>query len=682
VNRLARALSPYLRQHAENPVEWFEWSDEALDLAKRDDKPILLSIGYSACHWCHVMEKESFSDDETASLMNELFVSIKVDREERPDLDQIYQAVVQLTGRSGGWPLTVFLTPDKKPFFAGTYFPPVERYGMPAFRTVLRAVHQAWADRRSEVLASAVELANGVAEALAGEAERAPIAPDFLETATRQLARRFDDEHGGFGTRPKFPNTMSLELFLRLHAHSGDAASLERVRRALDGMREGGIYDQIGGGFHRYSTDERWLVPHFEKMLYDNALLVRLYADGYRVTGEARYRDTARATLAYMERELLDSRGGFYSSQDADSEGEEGRFFVWTPEQIDTVLPGELGAIAKTYYGVAPGGNFEDTGASVLHVSRSIRAVAEQYGKSEDEIVAMLPRIEAALFAARDQREKPFRDEKIIAAWNGLAIGAFAESALALGEECWLAIAIRGLAFVRSALFQSGDLRRIALGDEVTGDGYLEDYANVACAALDVFEASRDGTHLGFARELVDRAIVRFADEQAGGFYFAPARDDLIVRVKDAYDNAVPSGTSAMCHALLRLAAATGESSYELRAQAAMESLAKNATAQPFGFGHLLGAMDRWVRGSTEIAIVAARADTAGLALFRAASSRYVPNRSLVSVDPAAGEPLPAFLGERSQVGGAATAYVCTNRVCSAPVTTPEALTALLAERM
>jgi uncharacterized protein len=680
VNRLATSLSPYLRQHAENPVDWYPWGDEALARAKGEVKPILLSIGYSACHWCHVMEHESFSDPGTAAVMNELYVSIKVDREERPDLDQIYQAVVQLTGRSGGWPLTVFLTPDKAPFYAGTYFPPVERYGMPSFQTVLRAVHDAWVNRRGEVLASASEISKSVAEVLDGGTEPSPIAPDFLETATRQLARRFDDEHGGFGTRPKFPNTMALELFLRMHAHSGDAKSLERVETALDEMRAGGIYDQIGGGFHRYSTDERWLVPHFEKMLYDNALLVRLYADGYRVTRDERYRDTVRETVEYMERELVDPRGGFYSSQDADSEGEEGKFFVWTPEEIDAVLGSELGAIARAYFGVVPGGNFEETGASVLHLNRSPRAVAEQVGKTQEEIVARLPEIRRALFDARERRVKPFRDEKIIAAWNGLAIGALAEAALAFDERRWLEIAVRALGFVREKLWTGGTLRRIALGDEVTGDGYLEDYANVACAALDVYEATQDTAHIAFARALVDRAIELFADDDKGGFYFAPVRDDLIVRVKDAYDNAVPSGTSAMAHALLRLFAATGESAYEARAAKALEGLAKSATAQPFGFGHLLGAMDRLLAGSTEIAIVAAPDDAPARELLRSVASRYVPNRWLAVVDPSATEK-PAFLADRTQVGGAATAYVCTGRVCSAPVTTTTDLEALLAER-
>jgi hypothetical protein len=684
VNRLATSLSPYLRQHAANPVDWYPWGDEALALAKREDKPILLSIGYSACHWCHVMEHESFSDPDTAAVMNELYVSIKVDREERPDLDQIYQAVVQLTGRSGGWPLTVFLTPDKHPFFAGTYFPPVDRYGMPSFKTVLRAVHDAWANRRGEVLASASEISKSVGEVLDGGAregaEPSPIPPDFLETATRQLARRFDDEHGGFGTRPKFPNTMALELFLRLHAHSGDAQSLARVKTALDGMRAGGIYDQIGGGFHRYSTDERWLVPHFEKMLYDNALLVRLYSDAYRVTRDERYRDTVRETVAYMERELVDPRGGFYSSQDADSEGEEGKFFVWTPEEIDAVLGAELGPIARAYFGVVPGGNFEETGASVLHLNRSIRAVAAQVGKTEDEVAALLPEIKRALFDAREKRVKPFRDEKIIAAWNGLAIGALAEASLAFDERGWLEIAVRALDFVRGSLWAGGNLRRIALGDEVTGDGYLEDYANVASAALDVYEATQEAAHVAFARALVDRAIERFSDDENGGFYFAPVRDDLFVRVKDAYDNAVPSGTSAMCHALLRLFAATGESAYEQRAARALEGLAKSATAQPFGFGHLLGAMDRLIAGSTEIAIVAPRDDRPARELFRAVASRYVPNRWLALVDPSAAE-RPVFLADRAQVGGAATAYVCTGRVCSAPVTTTTDLVALLSER-
>ena len=676
-NRLENEVSPYLRQHAHNPVDWYPWGEEAIERARREDKPILLSIGYSACHWCHVMERESFDDEATAALMNERFVSVKVDREERPDLDQIYQLTVQLMGRSGGWPLTVFLTPELKPYFAGTYFPPVERYGMPSFQTVLRAVHQAYDERREEVEQSAEQITGAIAQVTSPRGEKGDPPRDFLEQAAQKLARRFDEVHGGFGDRPKFPNTMALEVLLRAHHRHGDEAALAQVIRALEGMRDGGIWDQLGGGFHRYSTDERWLVPHFEKMLYDNALLARLYADAFRATGDARWADVARDTMKYVVREMRSKEGGFYSSQDADSEGEEGKFFVWTPEELAKLLTENEARAASLHFGVAPGGNFEHTGASVLHVSRPLATVGKQMELGEDEVRALVEAARTKLFAARESRPKPFRDEKIIASWNGLMIGAMADVGAALGDGELVALAADSLRFVREKLFASGSLLRIYKDGEARIDAFLEDHGDVASAALDVYEATMDGAALDFARALVDRAIERFWDAEDGGFFFAPAdAKDLIVRAKDAYDNAVPSGTSSICHALLRLHALTGEERYLTHAEEQIRLLAEHAMEQPMGFGHLLGAIDRYVHGATQVLVVARAGDPEGEALLDAARRAYTPNRVLARVDPDAEDPGPAaaLLEGQRMKDGRATAYVCRDRTCSAPITDPAAL--------
>jgi uncharacterized protein YyaL (SSP411 family) len=670
-NRLIDEVSPYLLQHAHNPVEWYPWGDEALARAKAEDKPILLSIGYSACHWCHVMERESFEDEATAALMNRLFVNIKVDREERPDLDQIYQLVVQLMRKSGGWPLTVFLTPELKPFFGGTYFPPAERYGMPSFRTVLDAVHEAYTQRRDQVEATSRELTEAIATVTSARGNPEDPPRDALHVAARGLMRRADPTHGGFGDRPKFPNTMALEVLLRAHA---EPHAQETALKALDGMKNGGVYDQLGGGFHRYSTDARWLVPHFEKMLYDNALLARVYTDAYRATG--RYEQIVRETLDYVEREMRSPDGLFYSTQDADSEGEEGKFFVWTPAQIEEALGkgGDGGKddarVVEIALGVSEEGNFEETGASVLHVNRPASAVAAQLGISEDDVHAALARAKPKLLAAREQRPKPFRDEKIIATWNGLMIGAFARAGAALAEPRYVAIARDALAALDRTLMRDGALLRIAKDGRARIDGFLEDYADVASAAIDVYEASLDRAPLELAEKLVRAALDRFWDEDDGGFYFTrEGEPNLIVRAKDSYDNAVPSGTSSMAHALLRLHAYTGDADLLARAETTLRSVARQAIDSPLGFGHLICAIDRYLEGPTEVVIVADPKDDPA-PLVRAAHRAFAPNLTIViaKADPRVGP----------RKDDRATAYVCRQRACSAPVTSAAELAALL----
>jgi uncharacterized protein len=696
-NRLVREASPYLLQHAHNPVDWWPWSEGALAEAKRRDCPILLSIGYSACHWCHVMERESFEDADIAKLMNELFVCIKVDREERPDLDQIYQLVVQLMGKNGGWPLTVFLTPSQKPFFGGTYFPPSDRYGMPGFGKILRAVAGAYKERREEVDGQASELTQAIAEIGKGKAERtAPYEPgsDLLDRVRAPLLRRFDERHGGFGEQPKFPNTMPLEVLLRRGVLEGDGPAKDAARLALESMRKGGIWDQLGGGFHRYSTDDRWLVPHFEKMLYDNALLLRSYVDGHRVFGAPLFAETAHAIATYVAREMTDEEGGFYASQDADSEGEEGKFFIWSPDDVKAVLGSDAKAeaVVLTYFGISLAGNFEDHGRptfkTVLHESRPISAVAAKHGLDVEAARDILDRATRMLFEAREKRAKPFRDEKVLVSWSALMIGALADAGGALGDASMIAAAERALAFIEQKLVRDGRAERLAKkvtrgdGSEwiVKGPGFLDDHAFLANAALDLYEATGDPARVTLARALVDIAIERFYDEGEGFFFTPNDAETLITRSKDPYDNAIPSGTSMICRALLRLGALV-DPKYTAIGETELRRLAPAAVANPFGYGQSLCELDRLVRGSVDVVLVGPRTDPRTKALARATFERFLPNRTIAWLDPAdeASRAACAALAEGKQAkGDEPVAYVCRNRTCSLPLASPEELSALL----
>jgi uncharacterized protein YyaL (SSP411 family) len=686
-NRLAREASPYLLQHARNPVDWYPWGEEALASARTHDKPILLSIGYSACHWCHVMERESFENEAIARQMNESFVCIKVDREERPDLDQIYQLVVQLMGRSGGWPLTVFLTPDQKPFFGGTYFPPVDKYGVPGFPKILAAIGEAFRTRRGEVGAQADEIASAIAGVTDLEARGAPayaLGPDLLARTAPKLAARFDDMNGGFGSRPKFPSTMSLEVMLRHGVLAKDERTIARVVFALDRMRAGGIYDQIGGGFHRYSTDEAWLVPHFEKMLYDNALLLRLYVDAWRVTREERFAATARAIAAYVAREMTAREGGFYSTQDADSEGEEGKFFVWDPAEVRAclALDEEAARVAVLRWGITPAGNFEASGKTVLHEARSIAEVAVKVGLAPSQVDDALARARAKMFAKREERVKPFRDEKVLAGWNGLMIGALADAGGALGDAAMVANAERAFRFVEATLFEErgGELRlrRHAKDGVAKGDGFLDDYAFVADAALDLFEATGDARYVTRARALGDTIRTQFWDAAQKGFFFTPNDGEaLIHRAKDPFDHAVPSGTSIACKVLLRLGA-VADASYAELATAQLEGLAAPAVENPFGFGQGICVLDRLARGSVDVVIAGAEGNAAAM---RAMAARtYLPNRNLVWLgnDEARAACAEIATGKNAGEGGEARAYVCRGRTCSLPVRSGDELGRLL----
>ena len=687
-NRLASSSSPYLLQHAGNPVDWYPWGPEALEKAKREDKPILLSIGYAACHWCHVMEHESFEDEGTAALMNELFVSIKVDREERPDLDQIYQLVVQLMGRSGGWPLTVFLTPDQRPYFAGTYFPPVDRHGMPGFPRVLRAFADAYRDQRGDVFEQAQELTEAIARAGRARIERdgggAGIGPDALRRASRQLIARFDDRNGGFGTRPKFPNTMGLDVLLRRGAIEGDRVALESVELALDRMRAGGIWDHLRGGFHRYSTDERWLVPHFEKMLYDNALLLRLYADGYRVFGAEAHAETARAIVGYLFAEMRDDAhgGALFASQDADSEGHEGKFFVWTPADLHEALGDQqLEDVASQYFGITEGGNFEDSGATVLSEVRPLDRVAAALDRPLDEVRAALAAAMEKMLAFREKRPRPLRDDKVLASWNGLAIGALAEAGRALGERGWVEAAVRAFDAIEAGLVRDGRVGRYLKEGRPASDrpGFLDDQAYLGNAALDLYEATGEPRFVASARAVARAMVEHHWDRAQGGFYFAPDDGDaLIARTKDVFDQAIPSAASMAALLCLRLGALV-EPALTEPGERQLQAVAAAALENPFGMGQAVLGIDLIARGSVDVVVVGARADAE--ALVEAAYAVYLPNRTIALVDP--GDPrsveAAAVLAEgKPGQAGAAVAYVCRGRACSAPVRDAGELTRLL----
>ncbi|WP_437717494.1 thioredoxin domain-containing protein [Sorangium sp. So ce448] len=711
-NRLASESSPYLLQHAHNPVAWYPWGAEALDLARREDKPILLSIGYAACHWCHVMERESFEDEAIARHMNDLFVNIKVDREERPDLDHIYQLVVQLMGRSGGWPLTVFLTPDQRPFFAGTYFPPKDALGMPGFPKVLDKIADAFRNRRDDVEQQAQEITEAIERAQRAPARAAgvvaPASSDLLRRASRQLLARLDPRHGGVGSRPKFPNTMALDVLLRRGVLEGDRVAAEGVELTLDRMRDGGIWDHLRGGFHRYSTDERWLVPHFEKMLYDNALLLRLYADGFRAFKKPIYAETAREIVGYLFAEMRDPEGGFYASQDADSEGREGKFFVWTLDQLrDAVGEDQLAYdVARLVFGISEEGNFEDSGATVLSQHRTLEQAAAVIddgaggGSSThlDRCRDALARARVAMLAARDARPRPARDDKVLASWNGLLIGALADAGRALDEPAWVDAAARAFALLERKLIRGGRVGRYlkdgapagAKGEHggsgaAVGDvrpGFLDDQAYLGNAALDLYEATSDPRYVDVARAIADAMIAHHWDEAAPGFFFTPDDGDaLIARTQDIYDQAAPSAASMAALLCLRLSEIADER-YLSPAERQLGVLAPTALENAFGLGQTVCVLDRLTRGAVTVMVVGEAGSASAAELAREAFKAYLPNRAIVLVDPARPESAAAVKvvaeGKPARPDGA-VAYACRGRTCSAPVTTAADLKALLA---
>jgi hypothetical protein len=675
-NRLAHETSPYLLQHAHNPVDWFPWGEEALDAARERDVPIFLSIGYAACHWCHVMERESFEDDETAGLMNDRFVSIKVDREERPDLDGIYMDAVQAMNGHGGWPLSAFLTPDGRPFFAGTYFPKEPAHGMPSFRQVLTGVSKAWAERRDELVVQASRVTEAIGRTGQLTESREPLSTEVPTRAMASLRQAFDPRWGGFGGAPKFPQPMTLEFLLR-QALRGEPDALEMVVVTLDRMREGGMYDHLGGGFARYATDAAWHVPHFEKMLYDNAQLLQLYSRAWQVTRNDDFRRVAIETAEYLLRELQHPEGGFWSSQDADSEGVEGRFFVWPWDEL-VALVGEPVAAC---FGATPEGNWE--GTNVLWRPMSAAAVAPGFGLDPGELAAEVEDARRLLFEVREGRVKPGTDDKVLAAWNGMAIRALAEAGRALGEPAYGDAAVRCATFVLAHLRdERGRLLRSWRNGVAGAPGFADDYALMAAACLTLHETTWDARWFVEARRLADELIRLFFDAERGGFFQTGTdAEGLVVRPKELYDNAVPSGNSVAAEILLRLAMLTGEAEYERVASSALRLVRDAMGEAPTGFGHALSALDLYLGPGHEIAIAGDPDDEGTRVLADEVASAYRPN-TVLAVGAPDGEAAAAvpLLVDRELRDGLPTAYVCRRFVCKLPVTDVASLRELLAE--
>ena len=678
-NRLAAESSPYLRQHATNPVDWYPWGDEALRRARDEQRPILLSIGYSACHWCHVMAHESFEDPGTAELMNAHFVNVKVDREERPDLDQVYQGVVQLMGAQGGWPLTVFLTPDLVPFFGGTYFPPEPRHGLPSFRMLLDALARAWMEDRTKVLAQAGEFKAGLRQlATYGLGTlTTPVSGDDVAASGKSLARALDPIEGGLGGAPKFPNTMGLALLLRAWRRSGNAALREGALHSLDRMVTGGIHDQLGGGFHRYSVDRFWRVPHFEKMLYDNALLLHLLAEAQQISPRVEWAESAERLVEWLGREMTDAAGAFHATQDADSEGEEGKTFVWSPAELEAVLGAEDGRRAATAFGVTAQGTFEH-GRSVLERRVPLAELARAWGTSEDETRRWLDSVRARLLAERSKRVQPGRDDKVLAGWNGLMIRGLAFAARAFQRPEWAERAARAAGAVLDRQLQGGRLFRVHQDGTSKVDAFLEDWGGLAAGLVALYQATFEPRWLETAEQLADAAQERFWDPEHRAYRTAPrGQADLVVEAYALHDNAVPSGASLLTEANLVLAALTGRRAFLERAEAYLSRMRDAALANPFAYGHLWCAADLLADGVPDVALVgAAPARDPFLALL---GKTYAPTLSVAAFEAGAAPAVLSELAEgKSTAGAEAAAYVCRHFTCTLPLTSSEALAAEL----
>jgi uncharacterized protein len=702
-NRLINESSPYLLQHAYNPVDWYAWGDEALQRAKNEDKPIFISIGYSACHWCHVMAHESFEDEAIASLMNEKFINIKIDREERPDLDDIYQRVAQLATGNGGWPLSVFLTPEQKPFYVGTYFPKDSRYGMPGFGTILVQLSEAYTNRKQEIQSATAEFMHALTSSArdiqfsqAGQQDViSKTGRSTLEEAAIGLIHMADNIYGGFGQAPKFPNVSNLLFLLRYYDISGINRFRDFVIFTADKMIRGGIHDQLGGGFARYSTDQRWQIPHFEKMLYDNALLTQLYAELYQVSRNKRYLETAEKILGYVIREMTSPSGGFYSAQDADSDGEEGKFYTWSKQEIIHSIGDEKedADIFCEYYGITEAGNFE--GKNILHITKSTEEIARRYGKSLEEIEQLLQRISEILFTIREKRIKPGRDDKILTSWNGLMISAFAKVYRITNNPKYLNYATRGIEFIEDKIGTSdGRLRRTFKDGVSKLNAYLDDYAFYISALLDVFEVDTNSRYIEKAISYADFMIKHFWDEKRENFFFtSDDHEQLIVRTKSLYDLAIPSGNSMAASALLRLYHMTRNSDYLLKAEQIMSTGAKAAAENPFGFGQLLNAVYLYIKKPIEITIIGTNIEKAtdSERMSNWLGKQFIPNSIIAIVKNQSQleglSTYPFFEGKKVDYNkqtdkisaynvplGAEHAFVCKDFSCSVPILSLEQL--------
>ena len=677
-NRLSREKSPYLLQHQHNPVEWFAWGADAFEKARKEDKPIFLSIGYSTCHWCHVMERECFESESIAEILNQHFVSIKVDREERPDVDKIYMSFVQATTGSGGWPLNVFLTPSLKPFYGGTYFPPQAKSGRAGFPQVLTEIHKAWTTRKSQVMESAEHVHSQLLSFTEVEpSKEAALVPAVLRHAVDRFKREFDPINGGFGHAPKFPRPSQPALLLRQARATGDLESIRMVSHTGVKMARGGMNDQLGGGFARYSVDERWLVPHFEKMLYDNAQLAQLYLDLWLVDGNALFAETVRATLDYVLRDMTHPGGGFYSAEDADSEGKEGKFYCWTKQELEQALTAEENAWAVKYYGVTAHGNFVDhsdpaplPNQNVLHIATD--SPLDAAGRE------MLERVRAKLMAVRSRRVRPHLDDKILVSWNGMMLGAMARAGITLPEPRYLAAAEKNLAFLKEKLWDEKTRTlyhrwRDGERDQVQ---LLDAYSNLLNGVVDLYESTLDGRHLEFAIHLAESMVARFHDSKTGGFWQNGGGDpELILKVKDDYDGAEPSGNSVAIHALLRLSAITDRAEWKEIAEKGLQLFAQRMQQAPQALPAMLGALDFYLNEPKRVVIAGTPSSTQAKALLQATHNVYEPNRVILGV---AGPVEPFARSLKPQETAEATAYVCTGNACQPPASDVEKLKAIL----
>ena len=676
-NRLAKETSPYLLQHAENPVDWYPWGNEAFEEARKRGVPVLLSVGYSSCHWCHVMERESFEDHQIAAMMNDGFVSIKVDREERPDVDSVYMTAVQAMTGQGGWPMTVFMTADGEPFYGGTYFPPEDRGGMPAFPRVLEAISEAFNNRRFEVLNSGRQLAERIRQTFTARADPEPLTDGILRAAFGGLQSQFDDRSGGFGLQPKFPQPSALEFLLRYHARTGSTDALEMVELTLDRMAAGGIHDQIGGGFHRYSTDAYWIVPHFEKMLYDNALLARLYTHAYLVTGAQSYARVARGIIDYVLREMTSESGGFYSAQDADSEGVEGKFFVWRPEEVTRVLGRPDAEVIADYYGVTNAGNFE--GQTILTVPNEPAVVAARHSMSVHDLRLLVESSNAKLLAARSERVPPMTDTKVIVSWNGLMLAALAEAGAVFDRDDYLDAARANADFLLDRMMDDGRLRRTDSRSPNGALGFLDDHAALIDGLLALHRADGGGRWLVEAHALAEKAIALFWDPVSQQL-FDTGRDqeELIVRPRDVMDNPSPSGHSMMADSLLRLSVITGDSDMRSIATKSLRGVRAVMAQFPTAAGHWLCTLDSYLSDSTEVVVMTSAAGEGPRVLLRHLASLYSPGLVVAATSDTGLTPdWPVFKG-RIAVDGQPTAYVCRNYACKLPTTDPDVMLAQL----
>lgn len=679
MNRLQNETSPYLLQHKDNPVHWYAWGDDAFAAAREANKPILLSVGYSACHWCHVMAHESFEHDETAAMMNDLYINVKVDREERPDVDAIYMDAVQSMTGHGGWPMTVFMLPDGRPFYGGTYFPLEPRMGMPSFRQILHGVHDAYANRRDEVEQAAQQLTGSLKRdvlSIGGSVDA--LNDDLLDAAVARQAQSFDRMYGGFGGAPKFPQPMNLEFLLRQHVRTGDAQALEMVTHTLKMMANGGIYDQVGGGFARYSVDAIWLVPHFEKMLYDNAQLSRVYLHTWQITQDDFFRRIAEEIYDYILREMTAPEGGFFSATDADSEGEEGKFFVWSMDELRALLNEDDFEVAVEYWGVTRGGNFE--GHNILHVPNEPEIAAKRLGLSQEELMERLAAIKDVLYATRTHRVHPGLDDKVLTSWNGLMLASLAEAARVLGRDDYQEAALRAGAFLMTTMrTEDGRLLRTYNGGTARLNAYLEDYANMIDALLELYQLTFDVSWFKSAIDLAEHVLAHFPAEEGGFFDTSDDHEALIVRPRNLQDNAIPAGNNVMVKQLLRLAAYTGDSRYDDAARQSLRLLVAAMQQYPQAFGEALNAVDMIVAGIDEVAVIGKPDSPETQALLDTLVETYRPNVIVAlapeNVDSETDIPL---LNYRVQRNGEPTVYVCRRFTCQMPVTSPDDMRNLL----